>query len=125
RVKLLGRSVQRHVLRHYVGRIFATAVSIMLRLGVYDTQCGAKLFRVTPRLEERFRDPFISGWIFDVELIAREIQARRRHQQPQVDQIIYEHPLRQWHDVPGSKIRLHDWIAGAWELWRIYRKYVR
>ena len=71
RVLLLGRTIERSHFRHYLGRIFATAASIALDLPVYDTQCGAKVFRVTPVLAEALSTPFRSSWAFDIELIGR------------------------------------------------------
>ena len=125
RVKLLGRLVERDPLRHYMGRVFATAVSMVLRLPVYDTQCGAKLFRVTPELREIFQEPFASRWIFDVEILARLLAQRRAQGRPRLDASIFELPLREWRDVAGSKLRPGDFPLAALELWRIYQRYLR
>jgi glycosyltransferase involved in cell wall biosynthesis len=121
RVKLLGRRIDRRASRHYIGRVSATAISMVLKLPVYDTQCGAKLFRTTQQIKAVFRDPFLSRWIFDVEIIARYIQemgcaaeAARR---------IYEYPLMEWKDVAGSKLKPSDFFLAGRDLWRIRRRY--
>src|SRR5262249_3624494 len=63
RVSLLGRAVARQPLRHYLGRVFATAASIALGIGFYDTQCGAKLFRASREIKALFESRFSSRWI--------------------------------------------------------------
>jgi dolichyl-phosphate beta-glucosyltransferase len=125
RVKLLGRKIERHTARHYIGRVFATAVSTLLGIAVYDTQCGAKLFRASPEMYSLFEQPFSTRWIFDVEILARLIHTRRSKQFPQADQVIYEFPLMEWRDVPGSKLRSNDFVRAVWELAGIYNRYFR
>ncbi|MHC4447559.1 MAG: glycosyltransferase [Planctomycetota bacterium] len=124
RVNLLGRQVHRNLMRHYVGRVFATAVNVALRLPIYDTQCGAKMFRVSDEMVQVFREPFLSKWIFDVEIIARLIRSRRGTDRPSVRNIICEHPLQVWRDVKGSKIRLRDFAIVALDLTRIWFRYM-
>jgi glycosyltransferase involved in cell wall biosynthesis len=123
RVKLLGRRIERRRSRHYLGRVFATAVSAVLDLEVYDTQCGAKLFRTSPVIKALFEKPFHSRWIFDVEIIARLVESRRGTALPQPEQVIYEFPLTEWADIPGSKLTYGDFFRAAWELLQIRRRY--
>lgn len=122
RVRLLGRDISRRPLRHYVGRVGATLISSTLGLAVYDTQCGAKLFRVTDTLREIFATPFLSRWIFDVEIIARMVRLRGREAAAGA---IYELPIREWHDVHGSKVKSRDFIHALQDLWKIRRAYAR
>ena len=123
RVRLLGRAIQRQPLRHYLGRCFATVASLMLRLPIYDTQCGAKLFRVTPQLASALADPFQSRWIFDVELLARFMAMHRGTSSALRDQI-YEFPLPEWTDVAGSKVGSLDFFKAFGELFAIHRRYL-
>ena len=124
RVRLLGRHVHRRAVRHYLGRVFATVVSLMLRLPVYDTQCGAKIFRVTPALSQVLSQPFISRWVFDVEIIARFIALHHQDSGPLHDSI-YEYPLEKWEDVAGSKVKPGDFLLAFGDTLRIRRKYLR
>jgi dolichyl-phosphate beta-glucosyltransferase len=121
RVKLLGRNIRRRAARHYLGRVFATVASLTLNLPVYDTQCGAKLFRASPELLSVLEKPFLSRWIFDVELIARFIQLKGLEA---VSNSIYEYPLHSWYDVPGSKVTAGAFVRAGWELWQIRSRYM-
>jgi glycosyltransferase involved in cell wall biosynthesis len=123
RVKLLGRTVQRKEFRHYVGRIFATVVSLMLRMPIYDTQCGAKIFRTSDALTQVLSQPFLSKWVFDVEILARflRIYGGIPHE---LSSVIYEYPLESWIDVDGSKIRPADFVTALRDVARIRRTYL-
>jgi dolichyl-phosphate beta-glucosyltransferase len=120
RVRLLGLDIRRRPSRHYFGRVGATLISSSLGLAVYDTQCGAKLFRNTAAVREVFAAPFLSRWIFDVEIIARFIRQRGRNEAAVA---MYELPVRVWHDVDGSKIRATDFVRALRDLWKIRRAY--
>lgn len=125
RVALLGRQIRRSGWRHFLGRTFATAASLVLRLPVYDTQCGAKLFRVTPATAGLFSRPFGARWIFDVEILARMIAATGANQEPPAHESIYEYPLERWQDVRGSRLAPFDFVSAAVDLVAIYWRYMR
>ena len=120
RVRLLGREISRRESRHYIGRLGATLISRTLGLAVYDTQCGAKMFRADDILRNVFDRPFLSRWIFDVEILARYIQLQGRDA---VAREVYEYPVTAWREVGGSKVKSTDFIRALRDLWKIRRAY--
>jgi dolichyl-phosphate beta-glucosyltransferase len=126
RIRLLGRAVRRNPQRHYLGRIFATFTAMILGLAVYDTQCGAKLLRVNDRTRSIFEEPFISRWVFDVELLARFIShVKRKDPDASAERHLVEIPLRRWVDVHGSKLGLSGMFSAGRDLLRIRSHYRR
>ncbi|MBX3229652.1 MAG: glycosyltransferase [Labilithrix sp.] len=99
RVRRMGAIIDRSPIRHVAGRVFATMASVTLGLPVYDTQCGAKWFRATPRLVRALEEPFTTRWAFDVELLGRLLQ-----EDGSEPLRILELPLVRWQDVGGSKL---------------------
>ena len=119
RIKHLGVNIHRDAFRHYVGRIIATIISIILKLPVYDTQCGAKLMR-SDVAGVIFAQPFISPWLFDVELLARLVGHFGR---ANLGGKLLEKPLQEWIEQADSRIS-PTYIFKMWtELYRIYRTY--
>ncbi|MEX0677049.1 MAG: glycosyltransferase [Pirellulales bacterium] len=125
RIRLLGHAIRRRWPRYLLGRLFANTASLALGVRVFDTQCGAKLFRVTPRLVELFERPFLARWIFDVEILARMKRSRRAAGLPPLGEAIYEFPLDSWRDVAGSSVKSSDFVKATLELARIYWTYLR
>jgi dolichyl-phosphate beta-glucosyltransferase len=117
RVQLRGVEIERRPLRHYAGRVFATAAALALGTSYYDTQCGAKLFRRSPVLVEALAEPFHSAWIFDVELLGRLIIGSANH--PGGPMRVREHALARWRDVGGSKVRASTFMRAPFELLRL------
>lgn len=95
RIKMAGREIVRTPWRHYPGRLFATMADLVLDLGCYDTQCGAKFFRskalekLLPVLEE-------TRWLLDLELLAHMKRLGMRYAEFPID----------WHDAAGSKVSM-------------------
>jgi hypothetical protein len=118
RVRVLGTAIERSALRHYLGRAFATCAALALGVPVYDTQCGAKLFRRSRALETALGEPFRTRWSFDVELLGRLLIGT-----PEVTglpvEAFRELPLERWREAPGSKLSLLDAPRIALELSRV------
>ncbi len=115
RVALLGHQIDRSLARHYTGRVFGTLSSLVLGFQIYDTQCGAKVFKAGPALQSAVATPFTSRWAFDVELLGR-----LAHQHRGTSGFL-EVPLVRWHDVAGSKLSLTASLRSTADLLRIRR----
>lgn len=118
RIRLLGRSIRRSLLRHLTGRAFATAASMAVGLPVYDTQCGAKLFRRTANAYGVFAQTFRSRWAFDVEILSR-VQHLHRARTDATPFPVLEVPLLRWHDDGDSRLRARHMVRATTDLLRI------
>lgn len=115
RVRLMGTTVERSMLRHHLSRLFATLASLALREKIYDTQCGMKLFRVDERLRIAVSTPFRSRWIFDIELLDRLFLWSRDHE-PGRDLGLLEVPLKDWKEVGESKLTVKAMLRASVDL---------
>lgn len=119
RIRRMGAEIDRKPARHYLGRIFATTASAVLGLPVYDTQCGAKLIKAD-LAAKIFDRPFVSRWLFDVELIARTICVLGRDQ---ASAALFEVPLDRWTEVGESRVKPSHFLKAPMELLKIRRDF--
>jgi dolichyl-phosphate beta-glucosyltransferase len=120
RVRLLGRQIERNPVRHHIGRGFATLAALALRVPVYDTQCGAKLFRASAGIRGVLQKPFELRWLFDVELFARLLGLAQRSGKLDCARQFVEWPLHEWRDAPGSKLKASHFPRIVWGLPRLF-----
>lgn len=117
RIARIGAHIQRFRYRHYLGRVVASAISMYLGIPVYDSQCGAKFFR--PGLARLiFLDPFVSKWLFDVEIFKRIERSGRV-----IQACSMELPLHTWIEKGQSKLGLLDLLRLPIEFSRIILSY--
>ena len=120
RVKRLGSNIDRRITRHVLGRIFAACASVILGLSVYDSQCGAKLFR-RDTVDVFFAQPFLTRWLFDLEMLVRLRNAIGLEGMNAACEV----PLSRWTEVDGSKLGLSAMVGVPLELLRIRAGYNR
>jgi hypothetical protein len=75
------RSISTPIMPDFGTRIFFTVVSTVLRLPMYDTQRCAEILRVRRETHALIAEPFLTRWVSDMGLLARNI---RRLRSPQV-----------------------------------------
>jgi dolichyl-phosphate beta-glucosyltransferase len=119
RLMRVGSVIKRNALRHYFGRVFATLASAVIPLPVYDTQCGAKLLRPA-FIKVVCQVPFMSRWLFDLEIFARGIN---HYGLAETEQRLIEVPLRVWVEKGDSRLKINELWKVPFEMWRIHQRY--
>ena len=119
RINRIGSVIDRKTSRYIIGRFIATIISHVLSLKIYDTQCGCKLF--TKELSVIiFFNPFISKWLFDVEIFFRIIDLYGRENS--LTKMI-EIPLLKWTERGDSKVKTTYFFKLWFDLNKIRRRY--
>jgi len=103
-------AVERKTFRHYSGRFVSVMINRALGKKFGDTQCGAKLMNASI-VNEICSEPFLSTWLFDVEIIKRFLVKGFTN--------IKEIPVNQWKDVGNSKVSKWYFFKMFGELSRI------
>jgi len=115
RVKKLNSGIDRRPTRHIIGRFISTIIELRFKLGIYDTQCGAKIFS-SYSLTAAFDKPFYCNWLFDVEIFIRLKEKNLLKEG-------IEFPITGWKDVHGSKLTLANFPKIVREYIKLTRKY--
>lgn len=119
RVQMLGKIIKRNLVRHWFSRIIATLICKVLNEAVYDTQCGAKLF-LRSAAEKLFIEKFLSSWLFDVEILARQKLITGADN---FKFSVKEVPVSEWTEKENSKLHYHSVFRILVDLYKIKKHY--
>lgn len=119
KIRRVGADVHQPYKRFLMGRILSFMTRLSLKLPVYDTQCGCKLFSKRIAIQI-FNTPFISSWLFDIEIFWRILNLTNR-------QFFIDHtqevPLNKLVDRGNSKVSGKALFKLPFEFLKIHRTY--
>ena len=115
RVQLLGNNIQRRQSRHYIGRVIHTIIGFWIKDLPYDSQCGFKIFKSNEDLAHSISRTFRTRWFVDLEMLVRLRAINPKYE-------VKEIPLKNWFDVPNSKIGLKSVLTVLRDLWLLIRE---
>jgi glycosyltransferase involved in cell wall biosynthesis len=112
RIRKLNTRIERSPFRHMTGRMIASLIDVRFKLGIYDTQCGLKFF-TTAAASTAFHQPFVTRWLFDIEILLR---LKNKWSGLEV-------PLQNWQAVPGSKLHVGHAFRILHEIYLLHKHY--
>ena len=119
RISRMGANITKESARKIISLTINLIIQKILGMPFKDTQCGAKIMdrEIIPFV---FDKPFITRWLFDVEIFMR---MRKYYGKPQVQSLICEQPLKRWIHADGSKLSMKDSVKIVGQLVKIAYTY--
>ncbi|WP_139957313.1 response regulator [Flavicella sediminum] len=119
RIARMGADINKESAREIISLTINFIIRKILGMNFKDTQCGAKIIR-RDLVKIVFKDPFLTRWLFDVEIFKRmgNIYGREK-----AVAMICEQPLKRWIHADGSKLSMKDSFKIIGQLGEIAIKY--
>lgn len=115
RISRMGANITKESARKIISMTINLIIRMILGMSFRDTQCGAKI--MTKEIANNmFNEPFVTRWIFDVEIFLRMKKFYGKHQ---VQNYICEQPLKRWIHADGSKLSMKDSVKIVGQLLEI------
>jgi len=121
KIRRVDAAVNQTYKRFLMGRILSAMTRLSLKLPVYDTQCGCKLFSKNIA-SAVFKLPFISVWLFDIEIFWRILTLKNR---AYFTTNTLEVPLNKLMDRGSSKVSGKALFKLPFEFLKIHRTYTK
>jgi glycosyltransferase involved in cell wall biosynthesis len=118
RVALAGSNIERNLIRHYINRILLTVLCWNLPNAPYDSQAGFKIFPACQHVRQLFSEPFKTKWLFDFEIFLRVNGLDTFFTK---DAGVFEFPIKEWRDVPGSKLNSKQTVTILREIYYVLK----
>ncbi len=115
RMSRMGADITKESARKIISMTINLIIRTILKMPFNDTQCGAKIMK-RDIVKMLFTKPFITKWLFDVELFMR---MRKHYGKQEVKKFICEQPLKRWIHADGSKLSMKDSIKIVGQLAKI------
>ncbi len=115
RMSRMGANITKESARAIISKTINLIIRSILGMSINDTQCGAKVMD-REVAENMFNEPFLTKWLFDVEIFMR---MKKYYGKDQVKTLIYEQPLKRWIHADGSKLSMKDSIKIMGQLLKI------
>jgi CheY-like chemotaxis protein len=104
RISRMGADIIKQSSRGIISKTINLIIRKILGMEFQDTQCGAKIMS-REIAENMFNEPFLTRWLFDVEIFMR---MKQFYGEKNVQKMICEQPLKRWVHEDGSKLSMKD-----------------